>query len=350
MNIANVLTGDNATKINAFYVDDQDTYTLYNDGPCSVYVGDDSSVNYTTGTLLPPLASMEWNQDQDVYAVCGLIAATTLNGITLFKQATLIQQPTTPNIHTPNNIPLHITKPLYTAAAGTLNDNGSRNLPIIEVGSFATIAISLEFFSLISLSIGSNMSYSITWYDENGDIVDVDIFYTWIPINGALQYIRTPVRAVFCRIRITNSTGTQLNFGLVTVSGSTASFRDAVSAPFANNVPVGSNTQSWKGTRVFAALDINWDYNDVYIMPPSNLVRIIWKYTTGVTGAGFFDVSDGVSSGISYGRMNAPIAAGGDRLAANFILPTGRPIVITNINPPTGGANPQLSLIFSDYN
>jgi hypothetical protein len=194
----------------------QDSFIIKNDGPFTVYVDSDSSIDAKSHPI-PPTGSMAWDANRPLWMRCGAINASD----TGFIPAT--DASTSTVIITRNSTPAQFTN--ETDAVLLVKDISIINLgdnhvtyPIMECTAFNSLIFTFtsntyRYTSRVGGITAQKMYVgTVVWYDHTGAIIGQDIFncpaqttFSDYSINGSFipEYgarITMPVRGNFFRV------------------------------------------------------------------------------------------------------------------------------------------------------
>lgn len=147
--------------------------SLYNDGPATVYLADNGSVNSYNGFPLSPTASTEWQVNK------GLWIATELGSASIFVNEAGTTMDATR---------AQIDRLLVSVNSDTLPEP-------LEVAAFQSLILKFTVLATFTCPI------SFTWYDEDMNMIDEQEAQIWVyPTTnpGVLPFtITTPVRGSY---------------------------------------------------------------------------------------------------------------------------------------------------------
>lgn len=129
--------------------------TLLNNGPATVYIGNDSSVTSTSGYPLKPTASLAWPAGSSLWVVTGSGTATLVSGASgsVMNTSNIIAQNT-----------------IYNSGAQTsVNDYAT---PALECGSYQSLIVTITGYTSNATNADANyVGLQFQWLDGNGNVI-----------------------------------------------------------------------------------------------------------------------------------------------------------------------------------
>lgn len=299
----------------------QGVVTLLNEGPATVYIESNSSVNPANAFPLRPLASMTWQAGNELWAV-------TSSG-----QARLN-----------TNVSGYLSDPNRSSTQRLIYQfNGSFTVSeSFEVGSYETLLI--RYLAQPTVTVGQS-HWTFVWSDDDGNAILQEDIYTWATVG--IASLDVPVRGSHCEIYMVPGNAGGPPYGItipsLKVYGSTRELPLRANAYIPVNV---DGTSTLTASRNTVGIN-NWVYADTIAIPSwGNHLRISYFHTGTITVAGTLIVGDLWESSLIYGIMTLPTGTT-DLITADFIVPTSRPLSIT-CSAPTGALEPILTMVWSD--
>lgn len=312
---------------------DLDSQVIYNRGPSSVYLSDQSSVSPLYGVRVQPTGSVVWDAGRPLFAVCeqGYAALDVQQG----SSHVLAPQVAT-------------YRRLYTFTPSATTSTPITT-SIIECSSYSTILISWYVYQDIpafSARTGETTQLIIIWYDDEGNVLGQ--YDQWSGNNGGAlsgspMEWRIPVQGAMMKIIATIvTTDTPFIPGPLYIAGTSHSHSPG-------NFPGYHCLAAVGGAGVGSVWDtatIRPDPTDTRIWIPSYgpILTIMARTTGAVTVAGtlsVFDTELGITRG--YGdTLSLPVVGAAARYVQTLHVPVRRALGVL-YNAPTG---PQVDLTF----
>lgn len=157
---------------------------LTNDGPGTIFLGDDSSLSTEYGLPLPPLASIVWEEGRSLWAVSSSTAVLKYGRTT--------------------NSPVGTTDDKQRVIYNAVLAAGS-TIPRLESGSYSSLQVNVNQDSTASID---NMQLTITWRSNDGVLLSEDIYTSAAAFNATYPLRFTiPVKGAAFDTSITGAAG-----------------------------------------------------------------------------------------------------------------------------------------------
>lgn len=307
---------------------DGDSIVLKNDGPYTVYVDSNSSIN-SSSHAIPPTGTIAWDLNRELWIVADPIAGN--NG---YSSVSWI----------PNSQPAIFGNALdgilYTTSFTDPNAANPPQSTIYECTAYNSLVISINTPALFyavgeAFSTFKVHSIKITWYDSTGTQLQVETMNVPAYYDGSpgLVLITVPIRGSYVAIVITPATA--LVFTTVRVLGTTRILDRGVQAG-AQRTAVHYNPSLASGgaTGMFPSADSVAVIStgtlatlNVLLPSPSGKLLVTWTTSTGgATAVGVIAFTSAITGMRLAGDIPIPIA--GNNVATEVILPLYEPVIM----------------------
>lgn len=330
------------TTAQAIYPDGfQETFTLVNNGPYTIYLDSDSSVS-TRSYPLPPTATIVWDEDRPLW----VIAAGNFSELSMTRNGSFA------NIRQLGTLDLLQT---VNSASTTVDSD------FLEVAAYETLVVVVN----VSNSDGTGPQdgftttsynrFEVDYYEPSALVRGVNALNLDTRIYTALNagtiqgtIIQSPVRGPVTRVRVTPT-----NAGNAGVSTTVRIFGTNRKLPERVNWYNGLDMVSFRPglPGVFVPPDqyaqgyATWDSAIIltsptgteyyYFNPPSPNVQISVR-GNGITTAGTLTIFGVGNSQRKIGAIAVPVAAGSVVYSQSFVIPTTFPCILAATAKPVG--------------
>lgn len=288
-----------------FPFEESQAVSVYNRGPATVYLSDQSSVSTTTGLKVPPLGSVVWDAGRKMYAICGPIQSQyNVYG----SLATLDIQPLESLVLSPQAGMFDF---LYGLDPSLIS--GYR----FEVSAYNTlyIAFDMKFDNTLQPTVGTWFSLIVSWYDANGNFIETYSYDSAVDGKGDLYYY-IPVRGTYMSINASdNNLGPHFVWTTGVVFGTTRNMPTKninTHLPWSTSTPIATLV-TYQDTIIIP----DWQFENIYLPTLGNYITASFRASTAVNTAGGFRICSIRSGRYMFGNDVAlPISATGGSVVA----------------------------------
>jgi len=279
----------------------QPTMLLTNDGPGTIYLGDDSTVSADYGVPLPPLAMIPWEDSRSLWAVS--------KSTSFLKYTRTLAAPTTPGDGKQRT--LFLSRELVVSGVAR---------PVFECGSYQSLVVTY----VETLSTGGFGSVAhFDWYSSD-DVFLQRTTYESSPPDALTSPVvmRIPVQGSSCIVTVDNNTS------FILVMGSTINTEARLTPQFSSgsliDVPARiSGFPSAVGDWSNDYANLGWTMADpIYLHTLGRQLTVTLNFSGGApTTTGSLRLIDVGASGTTFGFM--PIVVGTALYSQTFPVPLG---------------------------
>lgn len=324
---------------------EQDSFVITNNGPYTVYVDQDSSINEQSHPI-PPTGVMVWDAGRPLWVVGSANMETGS-----FSEVTITRN------SSPSAFSNFVDSVLYEAVSGL--SGFIQPSPLIETSAYKFLTLHLscpqqELLVGSGAAINDYFGVDVIWYDNKGGTVGTERYQSLpyaggdlsLPIEEKAVRIVMPVRGASCTIWATIN-------GQITmrVLGTT---RDIRAGQFFGYYDTGVYCTAALDPVMFIGddavtldLDNRAAQTQVIIPNVAHRVKLSWGYSSGTTVAGAVDVRDARDVNNVF-REGVVLPSATVRGSADLLLPLYFPVRLI-ISPPTTPAPPIFRLHLTWY-
>lgn len=337
------------TQPQAIYPDgQQDTFVITNNGPWTIYVDSDSSINENVSHPIPPTGVMVWDAFRPLWMVCASLAGTSEGSrVTITRNST-------PSVFS------NYLDSVLADVTQTINGSATLDTGVLECSAFDYITVGLncaamEYALGDLLAAAKQYRIDVVWFDSTGTPIVDDLvnlpgyyggsesgFFTDPAYSKAILKVRGPfvqigvsvqgaAKQVHCRV-----TGT-------TRPVSPGMIWNSFDSPQSINPPVGAVDASAD----YALIDMSGIAGTFQFYMP-NLYRnahVTYSNAAGATVAGTLSLRDPLSLAAGYISALFALPVALSHIVADLVLPLYHPSVLVIVPPNTPAPNPSIATI-----
>lgn len=303
------------TQVTQLYQGNVSNITIVNNGPNTIYLGSDTSVDSLNGFALPPTGQMTWNGASSLFACTALGSSSVLTD-------------------TSGDLSITTRASYYQKLCPDIIGNGPQ---VVETGFLNTILLVLTGANENGLTSSDVPSATLEWMDANLNVIYTENV-SWNNFNVLTNVVnvQVPVKGSFCRVTLIRWAGLVLpNCYLSWAIFGTDKILPARSwdANQAADDALGVATYTMNNDTVFGK-GINQATLNGGILLPSLGTHIWIEFHAGITGAGSAALTDRLT-GCEFGFISYVVASSPRQMADFSVSPGSALMFASTTSPPT---------------